>query len=103
MAILDTTQEQPAATPPAALTGGGRRRGLRLSRSKKMTAGLIILGFFLLLAVIGPWIAPYKPTGLGPLVGPPLHGATIPSQQPGGKHWLGQTNIGGDVLSQLLA
>jgi peptide/nickel transport system permease protein len=68
-----------------------------------MTAGLIILGFFLLLAVIGPWIAPYKPTALGPLVGPPLHGATIPSQQPGGHHWLGQTNIGGDVLSQLLA
>ncbi len=103
MAILDTTLEQPPAVPPAENIDVRRKRGLRLTKSKKMTAGLIILGFFLLLALIGPWIAPYKPSAQASLVGPPLHGSTIPSQQPGSHHWLGQTNIGGDVFSQLLA
>jgi len=48
-------------------------------------------------------VAPYRPTALGALAGPPLHGSTAPSQLPGSHHLLGQTNIGGDVLSQLLA
>jgi peptide/nickel transport system permease protein len=65
--------------------------------------GLVILGCFLVLAVIGPIVAPYKPTGIGPLVGPPRHGSTAPTQLPGVHHLLGQTNIGGDVFSQLLS
>jgi peptide/nickel transport system permease protein len=79
------------------------RRGFRLGRSKKMMVGLIMLGFFVVLAIIGPIVAPYRPRALGPLVGPPLPGSTVPSQLPGAHHWLGQTNIGGDVFSQLIA
>ncbi len=90
-------EDVPAAPAP-------RMNGKRFHiRSKKMLVGLILLGIFVLIAVIGPIIAPYKPTALMPLQGPPLHGGTAPSQLPGAKHWLGQTNIGGDILSQMLA
>ena len=39
----------------------GRRRRLRLPRSPKVLIGLAALPAFLVLAVIGPWIAPYNP------------------------------------------
>jgi peptide/nickel transport system permease protein len=68
-----------------------------------MLVGLGILGFFILFAIIGPIIAPYRPTALGALDGPPRSGSTVPTQLPGAHHLLGQTNIGGDVLSQLMA
>jgi peptide/nickel transport system permease protein len=80
-----------------------RKKQFRLARSKKMLVGLVLLGIFILLAIIGPIVAPYNPTALGALTGPPLHGSTVPSQLPGAHHLLGQTNIGGDVFSQLLA
>jgi len=35
---------------------------LRLPRSPKVLAGIGILGFFLLLTIIGPYIAPYNPS-----------------------------------------
>jgi len=65
--------------------------------------GLILLGCFIVLAVIGPIVAPYSPTAIGPLAGPPSHGSTAPTQLPGAHHLLGQTNIGSDVFSQLIA
>jgi len=102
MTMIDTA---PVAGPegvPAAPTLKKGRRRLRFG-SKKMLIGLILLGIFVLVAIIGPMIAPYKPTALMPLEGPPLPGGTAPSQLPGAKHLLGQTNIGGDILSQMLA
>ena len=103
MEIVDVSKEQTPSATPIAAASRRRRPKLRIARSKKMLSGLIVLGFFILLAVIGPWIAPYDPNALGDLVGPPLKGQSLPSQAPGSHHWLGQTNIGGDILSQLLA
>lgn len=103
MEIVDVTPSdtlQPAA--PATQAPGPRRR-FRLTRSAKMIVGLVMLGIFVLLAIVGPLIAPFDPIALGPLAGPPLPGSTVPSQAPGGSHWLGQTTIGGDIFSQLLA
>ena len=69
-----------------------------------MLFGIVLLAIFVILAIIGPWIAPYDPNALGPLEGPPFPGSSVPSQLPSSpKHWLGQTNIGGDIFSQLLA
>ncbi len=102
MEIVDITQIEtlePVTPGPA----GRPKRGFRLARSTKMIIGLVLLGIFVLLAIIGPLIAPYDPAALGPLAGPPLPGSTVPSQAPGGSHWLGQTTIGGDIFSQLLA
>jgi peptide/nickel transport system permease protein len=69
-----------------------RRRRLRFVANTKAATGLIVLGCFLLLAVIGPWIAPYDPSKRGPdLV-----------QPPSGAHWFGTTHLGQDILSQVL-
>ncbi len=67
-------------------------RTLRLPHSPKIIAGLLMLLGFLVLAIVGPWIAPYDP------------GAIVLSVDPGpsSEHWLGQTQLGQDIWSQLL-
>ncbi|HEY0870687.1 MAG TPA: ABC transporter permease [Acidothermaceae bacterium] len=102
MAIVEVSAGNAAGSVPSSAARRPRRQ-FRLGRSKKMLVGLIILGCFLVVAVIGPIVAPYHPNAIGPLVGPPRHGSTVPTQLPGAHHLLGQTNIGGDVFSQLLA
>lgn len=65
---------------------------LQLPRSPKVIVGLVILSVFIILTVIGPWIAPYSPneTDFIPNLTPSLH------------HLLGTTTLGQDVMSQLL-
>jgi len=55
-------------------------------------AGVILLGVFILCAIIGPEVTPYDPSAIG---APPL-------RPPSGNNLLGTTATGGDVLSQLL-
>lgn len=55
--------------------------------------GAIVLGIFILIAIIGPEVTPANPSFQDP------HAV---SQGPSGAHWLGTTNSGQDVLSQLL-
>ena len=38
-----------------------RARILRLPRSPKVIVGLVIIGLFTIVAIIGPWIVPYSP------------------------------------------
>lgn len=102
MVFIDAAIESTGEAEPPSVAKRPRRR-FRLSRSKKMITGIVMLGIFLVLAIIGPLVAPYDPTALGALQGPPLPGSTVPSQLPNSLHWLGQTTIGGDVFSQLLA
>ncbi|MDX6230058.1 MAG: peptide/nickel transport system permease protein [Frankiales bacterium] len=97
MEIVDVSKEQVPPQTPLAAAQHKRRPKLRITKSKKMLAGLVILGFYVVMGVIGPWIAPYDPNALGDLTGP---GGT---QSPGGHHLLGQTTIGNDIFSQLLA
>src|SRR6516165_4641096 len=80
---------------PVTVASGWNRHFLRLPRSPKIIFGLIFLGFFVLIAVIGPSIAPCPP------------GATLSTtngvpQPPSAAHWLGTTQIQQDVFSQLL-
>jgi peptide/nickel transport system permease protein len=65
---------------------------LRIPRSPKVLLGLGILIFFLILTVIGPYIAPYSPdnTSFAPLLTPSAH------------HWFGTTSLGQDIFSQTL-
>jgi len=72
----------------------GRR--LRLPRSPKVLIGLAGLTGFLVLAVIGPWIAPYNPAETFSTT------ASFP-QPPSAAHLLGTTQQQQDVFSQLLA
>ncbi|MFE5243427.1 ABC transporter permease [Streptomyces sp. NPDC056627] len=74
-------------TPAAA----GRVR-FRFLRGGKTRIGLLILAFFVLLAVAGPWLAPYDPDAMSDQL----------LQPPSAEHWFGTTQTGQDVLSQIL-
>lgn len=64
-----------------------------LPRSGKVRAGLVIAVIFVLLAICGPWLAPYDP-------GQTSTDVMLP---PSGAHWMGTTQLGEDVFSQFLA
>ncbi|WP_377272328.1 ABC transporter permease [Peterkaempfera sp. SMS 1(5)a] len=78
-----------AAAGPAVRS---RRNRFAFLRNGKAITGLTILGIFLLLAVIGSWIAPYDPSAMSNDI----------MQAPSARHLLGTTQTGEDVLSQLL-
>jgi len=63
-----------------------------IRRDRKATAGAFIVGFFVLVGVIGPW-----------LVGDPNELVGMPLQPPSAQHWFGTTGQGQDVLAQLVA
>jgi peptide/nickel transport system permease protein len=88
--IEAVTLHGPAAEPAPLVPG--RRRRLQLVGNPKAATGLLMLAFFLLLAVIGPWIAPFDPSERGPdLV-----------QPPSATHWFGTSHLGQDIFSQVL-
>jgi peptide/nickel transport system permease protein len=67
-------------------------KSLRIPRSPKVLLGVGILTFFLIMTVIGPWIAPDNPSATN----------FLPNLAPSYHHWLGTTSLGQDILSQLL-
>jgi peptide/nickel transport system permease protein len=67
-------------------------RALRIPRSPKVLLGVGILGFFLIMTIIGPWLAPDNPSATN----------FLPNTPPSAHHWLGTTSLGQDILSQLL-
>jgi peptide/nickel transport system permease protein len=95
-ADLTSTLPPTAALPPAG-TGRGplaRLRGIwrTVRRSRRLTAGFVIIAFFVLVAILGPVFAH-----------DPNHFTTDLDQGPSGAHLLGTTQTGQDVLAQLLA
>lgn len=56
-----------------------------------MQAGFVIIGFFLIIALLAPLIAPYDPHQLGD-----------PYLKPGREHWLGTNDVGQDIFSELI-
>ena len=80
-------------TPVA--TASTRRGFIRevLFGSRVAVIGLLVLLFFVVVAVIGPWIEPYSTTTqVGPVYAPPS-----------GQHWLGLDDGGIDMLSEVIA
>lgn len=62
-----------------------------LIRSKSATIGVVIILFWIFIAIAAPIISPYSPTD--------IQGDKLES--PSREHWLGTDNIGRDVLSRL--
>ncbi|GGM20800.1 ABC transporter permease [Promicromonospora citrea] len=68
------------------------RNQLLFLRNGKVVTGLAILGFFTLLAVLGPWLSPYDPNQVSDALLSP----------PSATHWLGTDHTGRDILSQII-
>jgi peptide/nickel transport system permease protein len=74
--------------------------GLRFLGSDGMAlAAWVVLAFFLFLAVAGPWIAPHNPIESIYDANGALERLKPPSMQ----YWFGTTNLGQDVLSQVVS
>ncbi len=69
-----------------------RRRRFRFLAGGKTGTGLVVIVFFLVIAVIGEWIAPYDPSARSSDL---LEG-------PSGRHWFGTTHLGQDIFSQVV-
>ena len=65
---------------------------MNVSLSRRAATGVSIVGLFVLLAIVGPSLSPDNPSTNSPAV----------LQGPTGAHLLGTTELGQDVLSQLL-
>lgn len=61
-------------------------------RSRSSKAGLLIIMFIVLMAILAPYIAPYDPYEY---VGDPY-------EPPSSEHWLGTDDMGHDLLSQII-
>jgi peptide/nickel transport system permease protein len=61
-------------------------------RDRKAQVGLFILGFFVLIAVFAPLIAPFDPNEM----------SLNMMENPSGTHWLGTDDLGRDLLSRVI-
>jgi peptide/nickel transport system permease protein len=85
---------QGTLAPPGPARPGkaAKRRRFRFIANGKALTGIIVLGLYLLFAIIGPWVAPYDPDARGDQFVAP----------PSADHWFGTTHLGQDVFSQIL-
>ncbi|MFE3173152.1 dipeptide/oligopeptide/nickel ABC transporter permease/ATP-binding protein [Amycolatopsis sp. NPDC059090] len=67
-------------------------RRAKLAGNAKVVVGLVLIGGFALLAIAGPWVAPFDPS---------RRSADLLSG-PSARHWFGTTSLGQDILSQVL-
>jgi peptide/nickel transport system permease protein len=67
-------------------------KSFRFPRSPKVIVGIIVLGFFVLLMIFGPYLAPFNPNNT----------SFAPNLTPSAHHWFGTTSLGQDIFSQTL-
>src|ERR1700729_1694301 len=92
MTVVSGTAPPEAPEAPVPVVSRGK---IQLPRSPKLLIGLGILIVFILLAILGPLLAPFDPSAsLSTTNGVP--------QAPSAAHWLGTTQVQQDVFSQLL-
>jgi peptide/nickel transport system permease protein len=83
----------PAVAPDPARAVRGGRRPLRLLRAPGTGFGLAVIALLLLMALVGPALAPYSPTRQD-------HDAILAG--PGSGHLLGTDELGRDLLTRLV-
>ncbi|MCL2892528.1 ABC transporter permease [Brenneria tiliae] len=86
MSLSETQLPAPQAVP-------GNRAWKKMKRNRSSIAGLIIIVFFALLAVLAPVL---------PLADPFATSWSAIRQAPSAAHWLGTDDIGRDVLSRMV-
>ena len=86
-----------AVTAPQELPARRRGRVLRALLGDPLSLlGLFLIGALVVLAAVGPWIAPYPEQGAGQTN---IGEALLP---PGGDHLLGTDRLGRDMLSRII-
>ncbi len=103
---------QPPGTADPALAGTNLRKGAlapfrqsqapssllrdawrRLTRDKLAIVGMVIIGLFVLAAVLAPLLAPYDPT---------VQKILLRRQPPSRQHWMGLDEVGRDIFSRII-
>lgn len=77
--------------------GSGRpasRWGRAFARSRILCVGLAILVFWIAVAVLAPWIAPYAPNA--------QHMTAVSDLGPSAHHWFGADSLHRDILSRII-
>ncbi len=92
MTVLDSVEIQPTNSPNTHFKKKARLIRFSLPRSGAMRLGFGILGFFIVVALIGPLLFPGDPNTSTPF-------GNLP---PSPEHWLGTTTIGQDIFRQLV-
>jgi peptide/nickel transport system permease protein len=92
MAVPAADVKAAQALPVDAIAGRAKRRRFRFLTGGKTITGLSAIVFFLIIAVIGEWIAPFDPSARSNDL---LEG-------PSSRHWFGTTHLGQDIFSQVL-
>ncbi len=88
-----------AATPPDERGGSVVQESFRrLRRSPMAIVGGAIIAVFVILAIIGPYIAPYHP--IATIAIDQVRPGVIPG--PSAEHWFGVDQLGRDVYSRIL-
>jgi peptide/nickel transport system permease protein len=87
----------PAAAVATIAPDETRRKRIRLLfRSPTFVAGLILVGIWVVCAILGDLLAPYDPAGSASDI-------LNKNQPPSSAHWFGTDQIGRDVLSRVIA
>ncbi|WP_290053142.1 ABC transporter permease [Amycolatopsis solani] len=92
MAVPAADVKAAQALPVDAIAGRAKRRRFRFLTGGKTGTGLAVIVFFLVLAVVGEWIAPYDPSAR----------SSDLLEAPSGRHWFGTTHLGQDIFSQVV-
>jgi len=71
----------------------GRRAVRRLARRGGAVLGFAVVVFFILLALLAPWVAPYDPVATS---------WSAVRAAPSAAHWFGADELGRDVLSRII-
>jgi peptide/nickel transport system permease protein len=70
-----------------------RRAWRRLRRRKGAMVGLVVVGIFIALALLAPWIAPYDPL---------KQSWSLVRKAPSALHWFGTDEVGRDIMSRVI-
>ncbi|MGB8758686.1 MAG: ABC transporter permease, partial [Pseudolabrys sp.] len=70
-----------------------RRAARRLCRRKSAVFGLVVVGFFVALAIFAPLLTPYDPIA---------QSWTLVRNPPSASHWFGTDDLGRDILVRVI-
>ena len=71
-----------------------RRQVAQLLESVPARVGIVIIGFWVVMALLAPWIAPYPPNA--------NDYTALTNPMPSAAHWLGTDHLGRDLVSRIL-